>query len=232
MRVTILIIIFLSGLISCYSQYNRDEIRNPENKEGRFIIEELDRAGFFNITDLVELDRAKLEMIQSYDKLRYFGARFYDNSLLSVDNRFYNIDTEDLFEPGGLIQYLNHVENTFSRLNLIFEYGCEVEYEELQKKNPDYWKHTIKINEKEYVAFEGKIDEKSWGIAFINFANMLNDQLKLQGSKEQVYLIYECNDGQIVFLTDEMYNLVKKYYPNDRDRPRSVEEWKVFYKIN
>lgn len=219
MRIIIAILLSIFT-ITCSGQ----KTSKPEKVEGRFIVERLDEVGYFALTDSTNLDIVKKDVAESYDKLSYFGGVLSDTTLHCLDNRFYWIDSETLFEFDGLWGYLDEVKNTFERLGLKLEYenyavGLDVD-------NPDYIKCSIDLNGKKYIAFEGNADMMSWEIAFRNFVEMLNDQLRLQGSKEQVYMVYTGNDSQIVFLTDEMYKIVREYYPNDDNLPRSLEERK------
>ena len=227
----LLIVQIASFAVSCNSQGKDDSLSIEKNPKisGQFVIDEFDKANFFNLTDKDKIDEAKESMISSYEDLQYFGGLTYTDSLVFVDHRFYSIDQEELFELGGLVTYLNNVKSSFNLLGLKLDYENENNNEESQKNN--YWKHTIELNGKVYTAFEGQMNGKCWGIAMINFAEMLNDQLKRQNSEEQVYLIYNDNDGMIVFLTQKMYELVLKYYPNDQNRPMTVEQWKKYYKI-
>lgn len=214
-----LIAIFLSFLsIACSGQKNTGK----KSIKGSFVVECLDEVGYFALTDSANLNAVKKDVAESYEKLSYFGGVLSDTSLHCLDNRFYWIDSETLFEVGGLTEYLDQIKNTFSRLGLKLEYTDEKNI--FDEKNENYWKHTIVLNDREYTAFDGEMDMMSWEMAFRYFVEMLNDQLRLQGSKEQIYMVYTGNDSQIVFLTDEMYRVVKEYYPDDENLPRSLEE--------
>ncbi|MDQ2178095.1 hypothetical protein [Marinifilum sp. D714] len=185
------------------------------------VINKLIQADLFNITDLKYLDSAKQDLIDSYVKYDYFGGYTYPDSLRYVDFRFYNIDSEELFEIGGLTEYLDLVKPTFERLEIKFDYKNERSID-----NDNYWKHTIEINGKEYVAFEGIMESHDlWDKAYLNFIEMLNDQLRLQTSEEQFYPIRSANDGMMVMLTKKQFEIVKKYYPNDNDHPKSIDNW-------
>lgn len=217
---TIIVILLSILTITCSGQ----KTSKWGKVQGRFIVERLDEVGYFALTDSANLNIVKKDVAESYDKLSYFGGVLSDTTLHCLDNRFYWIDSETLFEFDGLWGYLDEVKNTFERLDLKLEYenyavGLDVD-------NPDYIKCSIELNGKKYIAFEGNAGMMSWEIAFRNFVEMLNDQLRLQGSREQVYMVYTGNDSQIVFLTDEMYKIVREYYPNDDNLPRSLDERK------
>lgn len=189
------------------------------------VVGQLIKAGFFDITDPAYLDSARQYLINAYKNQDYFDSYTYPDSIRYVDYRFYFVDAEELFKVGGLTEYLDLVKPTFERSGLKLKYANE---KNMEKDN--YWKHTIELNGKEYIAFEGSLDKKGqWDIAYINFIEMLNDQLKLQGSNEQFYPVRSGNDGIMVMLTPGQFDIVKKYYPNDKDRPKTVADWKRSY---
>src|SRR5690606_28673717 len=120
---------------------------------------------------------AKKELAESKDNLNYFSGAMRGETVDFTDNRFFWIDCEELFEVGGLKIYLEKVKPTFKKLGLEFEYENEK-----SEQNGDSWNHTIEINGKQYTAFDGEFSEADWEIAYINFIEMLNDQLELQNS--------------------------------------------------
>ena len=214
--ITISIVLLLFGCNN--SGHNNSK---PEKAPVDTVVNQLIYADLFNITDLRYLDSAKQNLIESYVKYNYFGGYTYPDSLRYVDYRFYNIDSEELFEIGGLTEYLDLVRPTFERLKLKFDYKNERSI-----VNDNYWKHTIEVNGKEYIAFEGKLESYDlWDMSYLNFIKMLNDQLSLQGSDEQFYPIRSANDGMIIMLTKKQFEIVKKYYPNDNNHPKSIENW-------
>ena len=80
------------------------------------------------------------------------------------------------------------------------------------------------MNCKEYIAFEGKLDNYNYrDKAYIYFIEMLNDQLMSQGRIERFYPIRSDNNRMIVRLTTEQFEIVKKYYPNDKDHPKTID---------
>lgn len=227
----IFLILMIISFITCKTQEDKTKkIVKKSKTDGLIVIGKLEELGFFNLTDKHKIEEVKKNMISSYEIHNYFGGITYEESLEYIDHRFHNIDQEELFELGGLIINLEKVKKTFTLMNLKLEYSNENNYEELSNSQNNYWKHTINLNQKEYIAFEGEMND-SWGNAMINFVTMLNDQLILQNSKEKIYLIYSGNDGMLVFLTPEMFEIVEQYYPNDYNRPMSVEQWVKFNKV-
>lgn len=210
-------------LLACNSSGQKPEQKKskPDIVSVDTVINQLIQADLFIITDLKYLDSAKQGLIDSYVKYDHFAGYNYPDSLRYVDYRFYGVDSEELFEIGGLTKYLDLVKPTFERLELKFDYKNEKSSEK-----DDYWKHTIEINGKEYVAFEGMMESYDlWDKAYLNFIEMLNDQLRLQASEDQFYPIRSANDGMMVMLTKKQFQIVKKYYPNDNDHPKSIDNW-------
>jgi len=220
---------FSIGLLLIGCNTSNQKIKESGEKTDKVsadtVISQLLKADLFNIIDSLYLDSATQDLIDSYIKYDYFGGYAYPDSLRFVDFRFYNIDSEELFEIGGLTEYLDLVKPTFDKLDLKFNYTNE---NSVDKEN--YWKHTIEINGKEYIAFEGGMDSYDlWDKAYLNFIEMLNDQLRLQGSNEQFYPIRSDNDGMIVMLTTKQLEIIKKYYPVDKDHPKTIADWKKSY---
>lgn len=215
-------IVFGLMLFSCNASGQEDQNNSKADKvHVDLVVRQLIQADFFKITDSDYLDSAKQSLKDSYVNYDYFGGYTYPDSLRYVDYRFYFVDSEELFEIGGLTEYLDLVKPTFQKLGLKLEYKNE---KSVDKES--FWKHTIEVNEKEYIAFEGEMSSYDiWDEAYLNFIELLNDQLKLQGSEEQFYPIRSANDGRIVMLTKEQFEIVKKYYPNDNDHPRSIANW-------
>ena len=194
---------------------------------GKKVIEELEKNGFFKLTNTNDIEASKKELIDSYNNFKFFEGKATDN-LEFTDNRFYFIDCEALYEVGGLETYLKLVKTSFDKLNLKLEFSNEKMTDAFNGKG---WHHSIDINGKTYVAFDGKFSYKDWDIAFINFIQMLNDQLQLQGSDEQFYPISSDNDGRMVLLTPKLYQIVQKYYPQDDEHPMELKTWRTLRRL-
>lgn len=218
----ILVVGLLFFAFRVYAQ--KSEKKNPENYlkklSGKEIVSGLNRLNFFNLTDKKDLKFAKDDFEKSYDELSFFEGHMRED-LSFTDNRFYFIDSETLFEGEGLIQYLETVKFSFDKLNLKLLIS-----DEFEDQTDKYLLHKIKLNGKEYVAFNNDFGNYDWTIAYLNFIEMLNDQLKIQGSDEQFYPISSGNDGKIVLLTNEQFEFVKENYPNDYNHPKEIKDWK------
>lgn len=222
------------ALISCNSKVQNDNKQKQEfqNKKtnhklsGKQIISKLESLNFFKLTDEKDLKESKAEFEKSYNELDFFEGKMKNDSMIFTDHRFYAIDSEELFETGGLTDYLKIVKTSFDRLNLKLEISNEVS---VQTEN--HWTHKIKLNGKEYIAFDNDFGESDWGISYINFLEMLNDQLKLQNSPERFYPISSNNDGRIVLLTKAQFEFVKSNYPIDKEHPMEISDWKHYNTI-
>ena len=203
------------------------EVTAPVKLTGKQIIEGLDKRHFFDLTDTADLIKTKKGFEDSYSKHNFFEGTLRDDSLVFTDNRFYFIDCEDLFEVGGLTGYLDVVKVSFEKLNLKLEYSNET-----SNQTDIYWSHKINLNGRQYIAYENNFNDYDWGIAFINFIEMLNDQLVKQGSNELFYPINGGNGGRMVLLTPEQFQFVQANFPNDENLPKILNEWKVIYKYN
>ncbi|KAF2082476.1 hypothetical protein [Flavobacterium sharifuzzamanii] len=218
----ILIVGLLFFAVKCYAQ-KREENKTERkiNKlTGKEIVQELNRLNFFNLTDKIDLKITRDEFEKSYDELNFFEGQMRED-LSFTDNRFYIIDSETLFEGEGLIQYLETVKVLFDKLNLKL-----VISEEFESQTEKHLLHKIKLNGKEYIAFDNDFGNYDWTIAYLNFIEMLNDQLNLQGSNDQFYPISSGNDGKIVLLTKDQFIFVKNNYPNDKNHPKEIMDWK------
>jgi hypothetical protein len=225
-----LLILFSFLLLSCHSKSQNSIVaKEPEKHQeitktkltGNQIVSELEKLNFFNLTEKKDLKETKAEFEKSYDELNFFEGKMKSESLIFTDNRFYFIDAETLFEGGGLIQYLETVKKSFDKLNLKLEFS-----DEFNNQTEKHWTHAIKLNGKEYIVYDDDFGDEDWVISYVNFIEMLNDQLKTQKSNERFYPISSKNDGRMVLLTKEQFEFVKANYPIDKEHPKEINEWK------
>jgi len=188
---------------------------------GKEIVEALEKLNFFNLTDESELEDSKKELEKAYTDLDFFEGKLRGESMIFTDNRFYFIDSEELFEVGGITSYLDIVKISFDKLDLKLNYTNETSIQ-----TSLHWTHKIELNGKEYTAYDNDFSDDNWEISYLNFIEMLNDQLKLQGSFERFYPISSANDGRMVLLSPEQFEFVKRNYPNDENIPKTIYEWK------
>jgi len=226
----ILPIIFMLTFFGCNSKKDNasSKIRNENPKKeiqkklsGKEIVAELEKLDYFNLTEQSELYAVKDDFENSYTDLKFFQGPTREESLNFMDNRYYWVDCEELFEIGGLTEYLTQVKPTFEKLGLELKFANEK-----SEQDKNYWKHTIEFNGIEYVAFDGQFTNLDWGIAYVNFIEMLNAELRRQNSNEQFYPISCGNDGMFVLLTPKQLVFVNRNYPKDNNHPTTMSAWK------
>ncbi|XLS30094.1 hypothetical protein ACJD0Z_04535 [Flavobacteriaceae bacterium M23B6Z8] len=226
----IFLFLFLASFLSCHSTKEdaSSKIRNenPDKKiaerlSSQEIIERLEQLNYFSLTDSSDLEVVKTHFEKNYKDFNFFQGPLREGTLRFMDNRYYWVDCEELFEIDGLTEYLSHVKTTFEKLGLELEFGNEKD--ELNQNN---WKHTIELNGIEYDAFEGEFSELDWEIAYVNFIEMLNAELRRQHSEEQFYPVNCGNSGGFVLLTPKQLVFINENYPIDDQHPTIMSSWK------
>ena len=177
------------------------------------VVESLDKLGYFTFSDKENIVKLKSELTESFSKYKILSTVIDDETLLPYDYRLYFCDGESLFEDGGLEEYLRYAEHAFERRGLKLKWGNEISTQEGKTLN-----HRVTVNGKEYVAFEGNMTRSdTWGVAQRNFYRLLNDQLEIQGSRERVYPISAGEEGQFVFLTQELFEYITTTFYQGKD---------------
>ncbi len=226
-----LVIFFAMALIGCNlkKDHPSSKIRheNPKKEiwkklDGKEAVVQLEKLGFFKLTDSTEIEEVKTAFEESYSNLNFFQGKLRGETLNFMDNRYFWVDCEELFEVGGLTHYLGQVQRTFKKLGLKLEF-----HNEKSEQDQDSWKHAIELNGNEYVAFHGKFSDLDWGIAYVNFLEMLNAELRKQDSNEQFYPISCGNAGAFILLTAAQFDFVSRNYPNDEEHPTFMSRWKA-----
>lgn len=136
-----------------------------------------------------------------------------------LDPRQYDLDGETLFEEGGVLDALNDMERFFQKLPVQMEIS-----DHLETGDTSVTSQRISINGKFYILMD-QFPGYGWGEIAQRFADMVNDQLALQGSDERLYLINGGNDGRGVFLTDALYGYLTSLMPNPVWRPLRTRDW-------
>ena len=226
----IFLIIIFSTFLACNSKKDNavSKIKNPNSEKviqkklsGKEVVEELEKLGYFNLTSEIELDTVKADFQKAYTDLNFFQGQMRGASLNFMDNLFHWVDCEELFEIGGLTEYLEQVKPTFDKLGLELKFANEK-----SEQDQINWKHTIELNGIEYTAFDGQFSDLDWGITYVNFIEMLNAELRRLNSDEQFYPINCGNDGMFVLLTPKQLDFVNRNYPIDNEHPTTMRNWK------
>lgn len=222
-------ILALLTIVSCNTEKASSKIKNQNPSQiikkklsGVEIINHLEGLGFFSLTDTLDIAEVKEEYIKSFNELKFFGGASKENSLDGKENRFVYIDCEELFEIGGLEIYLKSVKPVFDKLNLNLNFKNEK-----SEQTENFWKHTIQINNNEHIAYEGDFSGNVWGIAFRNFIEMLNYELRSQNSQEQFYPFGGGNECGMVLLSIHQFDFILKNYPFYEDLPTTLSSWEA-----
>lgn len=206
-----------------------DNPKNAENEDSSglsikasMVADQLDQLGYFKYADPSDIEQLKLEIAKGLVESQYMAQVTGSGpQYKTIDPRHYTLDGEDLFEQGGIVDSLKEMNPFFEKLNIKLTISDHVEEYDTENQWLD---HEITINGKKYVIFK-KFEGYGWGEAAQRFADLVNDQLRLQESDERLYLIYGGNDGRAIFLTDELHDLVSRYIKDPRERPLKTDDW-------
>lgn len=225
----IVIILFTVGFYLFSARSNSKAIANYANsKKGNTnldaekIVDSLEVLGYFRYSTKSDIEELKKEVMDGLKEHQYLAAIYEDNEPYnSKDFRHYPLDGEDLYEQGGIVDKLQEMQLTFNKMNV--KMVITNHFEEWDDKN-NWLNHRIAINGNEYIIFKN-FPGYGWGEAAQRFAEIINDQLELQGSKERLFLANGGNDGRAVFLTEEQFNLLDPILEGTNDRPLRVKDW-------
>lgn len=195
---------------------------NPENHSPDNITGRLERAGYFKYNDIRDLPRLKHEigLGLARDGQLSFVAMASPESR-GLDRRYYWLDNEDLFEELGMQDMLQTMNPFFEQLRVQMVITDHVE--EYDSKN-QWVDQSLSINGKPYQIFH-HFKGYGWGEAAQRFTEMINDQLSSQQCDERLYLVNSGNDGRAIFLTSELYTLLREYISDPNERPLTTKEF-------
>lgn len=212
---TVTRVLIIMGLFSFISYKSKES--------GADVIKRLDDLGYFKYAESDKVTALKDDLMKSYDKYGILSTVTDSKTLLPYDYRLYFCDGEALFESGGLESYLGFAKHAFEKRGLKFNWSDEVTNEKGNNLN-----HRVAVNGKEYVAFEGTTKRTNiWGVAQLNFYNMLNDQLEVQGSDERIYPISSGEEGYFVLLSKELFDYISTTFYQGKD----IRKWDIPYPV-
>ena len=144
-----------------------------EKLSGKEIVAELEKLGYFNLTNESELDTVKADFQKAYTDLNFFQGQcgetfeFYGQSLslgrLRGIIRDWRIDW--IFRPSQTDFW-----QTWTWIKIWKRKKNKTKIVETHDK--------IELNGIEYIAFDEQFSDLDWGIAYVNFIEMLNAELK------------------------------------------------------
>lgn len=185
------------------------------------IVTTLDESGYFKYAETSDIPELKKEIESSLSDSNYLSTiHFAESPFHSKDYRHYHFDGEDLFEADGFTGKLNDMKNLFDKMNFKIDITNYIE----DYESEDGINQSITLNGKNYIIFK-KFTGFGWGEAAQRFAEIINDQLEIQGINERLYLCNGGNDGNAVFLTEEQFELLDPILKHATDRPLRIEDW-------
>ncbi|MBO9633038.1 MAG: hypothetical protein J7578_07950 [Chitinophagaceae bacterium] len=193
----------------------------PPNTRAKAAVAELESRGYFNYASPEVTEEMKLVMAKDLLRGIIPSIRMDKAPYKSLDLRYFGLDGEDLFEQGGVLYTLEQMQPTFNKIGVVLKITDHLE----EWDNKHQWlNHEISINGKRYILFH-HFTGYGWGEAAQRFANMINDQLELQGSVERLFLSSSGNDGCCIFLNEQLYRFISPYITDHWERILPVDEW-------
>lgn len=186
------------------------------------VITQLEHLGYFRYVTSDNLEHVKVETGYSVavDKCLPLLEE-WEKPYLPSDLRHYGFDNECIFEEGGIIGMFEELKTLFDKMQVVFDVTRHIERRDEETESLH---HEMHINGKRYILFD-QFKGYGWGEAAQRFADMVNDQLSLQGSPERLYLVCGGNDGRAVFLTAEQAEYLASLIPSMNERPLDTKKW-------
>lgn len=222
--------IALGGGLFIYSRVRAglDMIRKnppPGRKAAEQAVKQLTEHGYFKYAAPEDTDSLTENLIVSIAEHGMLSSLYFEKPMISKDYRYYSFDGETLFEEGGFDDALSDMQDFFRKTGLRLEI---TNHTETLDPLTNGLNHELTVNGKRYLIFKD-FQGHGWGEAAQRFAEMINDQLQIQGKDERLYLIDATNEGIAVFLSEKQFAIIDKLLPNDESKPLPVDTWaKVF----
>lgn len=231
--ILILIFILIGGGLFIYSQFAKTKNNSADNsafmsrQDAEDFITQLSDLGYYKYADPNDIDSLKAELTSSISENGVLSTVYFDKPIVPKDYRYYFFDGETVFEQGGFDDALNDMKEYFKKIGLKLEITNHIEEVDTVTNGLN---HELTVNGKRYVIFKD-FKDYGWGEAAQKFAEMINDQLQIQGKDERLYLINGGNDGAAVFLSDKQFILIDKVLPDDQWKPLKVDKWCKVFKV-
>jgi hypothetical protein len=179
------------------------------------VADQLDQLEYFKYAAPSDVEQLRQEIAVGLANNHYMAlVECPGPDYKQMDVRHYRLDGEDLFEQGGVLEAFDKMAPFFKKLNISLAISDHLEDYDVENQWID---QEISINGKKYVIFKN-FEGYGWGEAAQRFADMINDQLILQGIDEQLYLISGGNDGRAIFLTEDLYTLACRHIKDLQER--------------
>ena len=186
--------------------------------------DQLDSIGYFSLLTDSKRDIKKLfiENCNSNSSfLPVLNEDIGDDIIISLDHRSYYAEAANLYELDFFKGFLDRIKPTFNSLNVPFivtNYIGGWDSEKLE------YNISVNINNKHYDILNN-FHTGFLGYSVYKISEMINDVLKMNNSKNMVYLT---GQGEIIvwhFLTSEQFECACNYYMKNENRPLRIQEW-------
>lgn len=196
-------------------------------QEAQIFVNKLNDLGYFKYADYNQLDSLKESFIYQYNPENELPTAIDDYSNLPLDYRYYNCDSETIFEYEGVKNLIEELRQVFRKMN----FKCVVtNHIEEWDEEKDWLNHSITINGTNYIIFKN-YEDYNWDAATYRIAEILNIELKKQNIDEQIYLINGGNEGKLAILSKAQYKFIYETFKEKAWKPLEINEWAKEFKI-
>lgn len=181
--------------------------KEKKEKPKPTFLELLERSGYFEFTNIEQVQELKNSIQSNYAKYRTFNTTF-DNNHKPNCKKAYFCDSETLFEGGGFKSQLKDMQDGFEKITNFNEMFNQIPMSYDYKSNP----------------------KGDWFDAVIDFTSRINNYLLESGSNYKCYPAYGGNEGSLYLLNEFQYLLLNKAIRDEHTRPMELNDWIIKYK--
>ncbi|QXP52857.1 MULTISPECIES: hypothetical protein [unclassified Cellulophaga] len=213
----IIIPIFLILAISCKSKKDTGTINESKQEEMK-ISEKLESFGFFDLMEneqkietyktIVEAEFSEngwLKLPNNYLITHKLDIK-EDEDILTADYRSAEVEGTSMYN-GNLLSNLKDFKVLFHKRNIEFKLGEEDMVWGDKRSGNHPFKHTVDINGKSIIFFDGNLDDRNANnpqIYVENTIRILNQELELMDSKERFFILTGLECVYYVLADDKM----------------------------
>ncbi|MBS1635713.1 MAG: hypothetical protein JST26_07295 [Bacteroidetes bacterium] len=217
-------------IYSCIGkEKNTGETERPYMKrtDAENAVNKLTELGYYKYADPTDVDSLREELTNSIAQYGILSTLYFDKPMIPKDYRYYIFDGEELFEQGGFDNALAMMTDFFHKTGFKAEVTNHTEETDSVSGGLN---HALTVNGKRYVIFRN-FKDYGWGEAAQRYADMINDQMQIQGIDERLYLINGGNDGAAVFLSEEQFKLIDNLLRDDTCKPLLTAKWGQIFRV-
>ena len=228
--VVVLSVLLLMISVAVYAKMRSKKVAKQELKaSNKNIINQLEELSYFKYTDPNKIESLKAALLNDINSSNQFSFLHDDDDpeyYVSIDKRHYFLDGEDLFEEGGFLDKFSDLKSYFKSIDVKLDVKNHIE----NWSEEDGLNHSMTINGVDYTIFNN-FHGTGWGEAAYEFGKILNSILERNNIADRVYLISGGNDGNMVILSPNQYKLIEQYFSENEWKPREIEDWKSFMRV-